>query len=359
MPVSARIPSATYRLQLNRDFTLRDAAGIVDYLDRLGVTDCYTSPVSQARSGSLHGYDVIDHGGSIPRSAVRMDFASSPPSCRQYAMGIVLDTVPNHMCIADSANQWWYDVLENGPSSPYASFFDIDWNPPKNDLANKILLPVLGDQYGRVLENAEIPIAYRNGAFESRYYDRVFPVAPRSWTSCSNLSWRAWRRAGRSDPEVLELESIVTALDHLPQRTETDAAKVRERQREKEMVKERLAALMETNTAVRSAVEASMAELNGIKGRPRSFDRLETLLADQAYRLSFWHVAADEINYRRFFDVNELAAIRIEDREVFDATHEMILRPGRTRRSQWIAHRPRRRPAAIRANTCAACSAMC
>ena len=240
-------------------------------------------------------------------------------------MGIVVDTVPNHMCITDAANKWWFDMLENGPSSPYASFFDIDWQPPKADLANKVLLPVLGDQFGRVLENGEITIAYRNGAFEQVTTTTSFRWLRAAGSSCSNLSCRAWRRAGRSSRESLELASIVTALNHLPLRTETVAAKVRERQREKEIVKERLAALMETNTAVRSAVEASIADLNGSKGKPHSFDRLETLLDDQAYRLSFWHVAADEINYRRFFDVNDLAAIRVENPEVFRATHELIL----------------------------------
>ena len=326
MPVSARIPSATYRLQLNRDFTLRDAAGIVDYLDRLGVTDCYTSPVSQARSGSRHGYDVTDHRRLNPEIGGADGFREFAAKLRQYAMGVVVDTVPNHMCITDAANQWWFDVLENGPSSPFASFFDIDWLPPKADLANKVLLPVLADQFGRVLENGELKIAYRNGAFELSYYDRVFPVAPRSWIKLFEpVLARLEHELGDSSREFLELASIVTALNHLPLRTETDAAKVRERQREKEMVKERLAALMETNTAVRSAVEASIADLNGSTGKPHSFDRLEALLDDQAYRLSFWHVAADEINYRRFFDVNDLAAIRVEDPEVFRATHELIL----------------------------------
>jgi len=326
LSVSARIPSATYRLQLNRDFTLRDAAGIVDYLNRLGVTDCYTSPVSQARSGSRHGYDVTDHRRLNPEIGGADGFREFAARLRQYAMGVVVDTVPNHMCITDAANQWWFDVLENGPSSPFASFFDIDWLPPKADLANKVLLPVLADQFGRVLESGELTIAYRNGALELSYYDRVFPVAPRSWIKLFEpVLARLEHELGYSSREYLELASIVTALNHLPLRTETDAAKVRERQREKEMVKERLAALMETNTAVRTAVEASIADLNGSTGKPHSFDRLEALLDDQAYRLSFWHVAADEINYRRFFDVNDLAAIRVEDPEVFRATHELIL----------------------------------
>jgi (1->4)-alpha-D-glucan 1-alpha-D-glucosylmutase len=324
--VSARIPSATYRLQLTGDFTLVDAAAIVEYLHRLGISDCYTSPLAQARASSQHGYDVIDHRRFNPEIGGADGFHGFARRAQQLGMGIIVDIVPNHMCIADSSNQWWRDVLENGPSSPYASFFDIDWQPPKADLANKVLLPVLGDQYGRVLENKEISVAYKNGALEAAYHDHVFPLAPRSWTAILEPALeRLEHELGQSNREVLELASIVTALKYLPMRAETDAARVRERQREKEISKKRLAALMDANAAMRSAVEASVADLNGIKGEPHSFDRLEKLLDDQAFRLSFWRVAADEINYRRFFDVNDLAAIRAEQLDVFKATHELIL----------------------------------
>ncbi|MGH7915092.1 MAG: malto-oligosyltrehalose synthase [Candidatus Binataceae bacterium] len=325
--MSAHIPSATYRLQLNSEFTLGDATGIVEYLYRLGISDCYTSPLTQARPGSRHCYDVTDHGRLNPEIGGVDGFREFARRVQRYGMGIIVDIVPNHMCIADPANQWWSDVLENGPSSPYASFFDIDWQPPKADLANKVLLPVLADQFGRVLENGELSIACRNGAFAVAYLGHVFPLAPRTWTTVLETALaRLENELGESSRESLEMASIVTALNHLPLRTETDAARVRERQREKEIVKERLAALMETNAAVRLAVETSIADLNGIKGEPHSFDRLETLLHDQAYRLSFWHVAADEINYRRFFDVNDLAAIRVEHPDVFSATHALILR---------------------------------
>ena len=326
MSISARIPSATYRLQLNSEFTLIDATAIVDYLNRLGISDCYTSPIAQARKGSPHCYDVTDHRSLNREIGGEGGFREFARNVQHYGMGIIVDTVPNHMCVADASNQWWFDVLENGPGSPYASFFDIDWQPPKADLANKVLLPVLGDQFGRVLENGEISIAHKNGAFEAAYYDHIFPVAPRTWTAILEPALaRLENELGASSREFLELASIVTALSHLPLRTETEAAKVRERQREKEIIKVRLAALMDTNAAVRSAVEASLAGLNGTKGEPHSFDRLEKLLGDQAYRLSFWHVAADEINYRRFFDVNDLAAIRVEHPDVFRATHELIV----------------------------------
>jgi (1->4)-alpha-D-glucan 1-alpha-D-glucosylmutase len=327
--MSSRIPSGTYRLQLHREFNLKDAMGLVGYLHDLGISDCYLSPITEARPGSIHGYDVIDHGVLNPELGSEDDFEKFAQMLRTRGMGIVQDIVPNHMSIGDPANQWWDDVLENGPSSPYAEFFDIDWNPPKNDLTNKVLLPVLGEQYGKVLENKEIQIAYDNGSgtFRARYFDHSFPLAPRSLQWILKPALRAlFQKLGESDPDVLELESILNAVEHLPERTESDLKKVRERRREIPVIRRRISDLYEKSADVRDAIEDSQENLNGVKGEPRSFDRLENLLADQAYRLSFWKVASDEINYRRFFDINELAAIRMENRAVFDATHEMVLK---------------------------------
>jgi (1->4)-alpha-D-glucan 1-alpha-D-glucosylmutase len=324
--VNVRIPSATYRVQLNRGFTLLDAAAAVEYLHRLGISDCYSSPITTARAGSTHGYDVTDHRNVNPELGGVDALHALCGELQRRGMGLIVDTVPNHMCISDNSNEWWIDVLENGPSSPYASFFDIDWHPPKADLENKVLLPVLGDQFGHVLENGELVLSTTNGAFEVAYYDHSFPIAPRTWTAILGPALKLVEaEIGESSHDTLELASIITALNHLPLRTETDSAKIRERQREKEIARERLAALMETSEAVRTAVGASLAEFNGVRGNPPSFDRLEKLLDDQAYRLSFWRVASDEINYRRFFDINELAAIRVEEPEVFKATHELIL----------------------------------
>lgn len=326
-PVSTRIPVSTYRLQFNSGFTFEQAAGLVDYLHELGISDCYASPLALARPGSIHGYDVTDHSIFNPEIGGEPQFLIFAQRLKSRGMGILLDTVPNHMCIADPSNRWWFDILENGPSSPFAGFFDIDWNPPKADLANKVLLPVLGDQYGRVLENQEISVSYQEGAFAAHYFDLVLPLAPRTWIHILEPAHEDLvKRLGESHPDVLELESIVTALGHLPLRTETDPARVRERQREKEIIKGRLSTLVDGSGEVNAALGASLKEINGIKGDPRSFDRLEKLLAEQAYRLSFWHVAADEINYRRFFDVNDLAAIRVEDPAVFAPVHELTFR---------------------------------
>jgi (1->4)-alpha-D-glucan 1-alpha-D-glucosylmutase len=325
--MSSRIPSGTYRLQLHRGFTFKDASALVEYLHQLGVSDYYLSPITQARPGSVHGYDVVNHRAINPELGTEDDFRQLANSLQERDMGIVADIVPNHMAIADPANQWWQDVLENGPSSLYAEFFDIDWNPPKNDLTNKVLLPVLGDQYGRVLENQEIKIVYENGKFFARYYNNSFPLAPRSLQWILKPALREMiQKLGDSHPDVLELESILNSVEHLPARTENDHKKVRERRREIPVIGRRLAELYEKSAATREAIENSLHDINGVKGDPHSFDRLENLLADQAYRLSFWKVAGDEINYRRFFDINELAAIRMEDRGVFAATHEMILK---------------------------------
>jgi (1->4)-alpha-D-glucan 1-alpha-D-glucosylmutase len=331
--MTPRIPICTYRLQFNKDFNFRDATALVDYLEALGVSHLYASPLLTARPGSPHGYDVVDHGRLNPELGTESDLDALAGALAARGMGLLLDVVPNHMCIASPANHWWSDVLENGRSSPYAPFFDIDWHPPKSELDEKILLPVLGRQYGRVLEGSEIRIGYSAGAFQAHYGEAVFPIGPRTILPLLEPIVTDLRRTHPDDhPDVLEMESIVTATKNLPTRWETDPEKIRERQREKEIVKRRLDALVSASAAVRDALERSLGAINGEPGKPRSFDQLEALLAEQAYRLSYWGVAAEEINYRRFFDINDLAAIRIEEPKVLDAVHEKafaLLREGK------------------------------
>jgi (1->4)-alpha-D-glucan 1-alpha-D-glucosylmutase len=325
--MSARIPTSTYRLQFNGLFTFEQAAELVAYLAELGVSDCYSSPVLTARPGSLHGYDVVDHTRLNPELGTEEQFGRFARALRGREMGLLMDVVPNHMCIAGSLNRWWLDVLENGPGSPFARFFDIDWHPPNPHLTNKVLLPILGDQYGRVLENQEIKLSYRGGSFFANYYETALPIAPRSSTRILDLALRDIKtRLEESHADVLELESIITELGHLPLHTETDPVKVRERRREKEVAGKRLSNLVKARPEVRHAVHQALIEINGTRGEAQSFDQLEQLLGLQAYRLSFWRVAADEINYRRFFDINELAAVRVEERPVFTAVHEIIFR---------------------------------
>jgi (1->4)-alpha-D-glucan 1-alpha-D-glucosylmutase len=325
--VRARVPASTYRLQFNAAFTFEQAAALVAYLDELGVSDCYSSPVLKARAGSVHGYDIVDHTRLNPEVGTEEEFARFAHEVRRHGMGLVMDVVPNHMCIGGSDNRWWLDLLENGPGSSYARFFDVDWNPPNPALKNKVLLPILGDQYGRVLENQEIKIVYRGGAFFATYYETTLPVAARTSTLLLELALARLKQSlGDYHTDVLEMESIITALRHLPPRTELDAARVRERRREKEVSKRRLATLVKQSKDARKAVHEALIEINGTRGEPASFDHLERLLDEQAYRLSYWRVASDEINYRRFFDINELAAVRVEERPVFTAVHEVLFR---------------------------------
>ena len=325
--MQARIPVSTYRLQFNRDFTFEQARSLVEYFRELGVTDYYSSPVLKARPGSPHGYDVVDHARVNPEVGTEEQLAEMCRHLRERGMGVLVDVVPNHMCIASAENAWWQDVLENGPSSPYARYFDIDWNPPNPALKNRVLLPILGDQFGRVLERQELRVAYRDGAFQVHYWETQLPVAARTSTLVLRLALEGARASlGDPHPHTLELESIITALEHLPPRTETDPARLRERRREKEVARRRLSAVVKESDEVRAALHDALARLNGAEGRPESFDLLEGLISDQAYRLSFWRVAADEINYRRFFDINELAAVRIEERPVFTAVHDLVLR---------------------------------
>ncbi len=319
-------PAATYRLQFNRCFTFEQATGLIEYLEELGITDLYASPFLMARPGSMHGYDITDHSRFNPEIGDQDSFLRMSSELQRRGMGLMVDVVPNHMCISHPSNRWWWDVLENGPSSSFARFFDIEWHPPKPELDNKVLLPVLGDQYGRVLENQEIRVLYSEGELKIAFYETPLPLAPRTWTMI--LEPAAAKLRSKLDPaheHVAELESIVTALSHLAPNTETDEARIRERQREKEIVKKRLSILTGASPEAAQAIQETLVEINGERGNPRSFDRLERLLDSEAYRLSFWRVAMDEINYRRFFDINDLAAIRVEDPEVFALVHALIL----------------------------------
>ena len=327
IPVGARVPVSTYRLQFNRDWTFAQARALVDYLDALGVTDVYSSPVLKARPGSVHGYDVIDHARLNPEVGTEDEFTGFATELRRRGMGLVMDVVPNHMCVASPENRWWQDLLENGSSSPYARFFDVEWNPPNPKLQNRVLLPVLGDHYGHVLENQEIRVGYRAGSFHASYYETQLPIAPRTSSIILSLALDELRaHLGDSHSDVLELESVITALKNLPSRTETEPARVRERRRETEVAKRRVARLVRESNEARKAVHDALARVNGVKRDPASFDLLEELLDSQAYRLSYWRVAAEEINYRRFFDINELAAVRVEERPVFTSVHEITFR---------------------------------
>jgi (1->4)-alpha-D-glucan 1-alpha-D-glucosylmutase len=321
--VPSRTPLSTYRLQFNSRFTFHDARAIAEYLRRLGIEDCYASSYLAAVPGSPHGYDVADPTRLNPDLGSEQDYGEWIEALHANGMGHLLDLVPNHMGIATSANPWWQDVLENGPSSRFARVFDIEWHPVKAELADKLLIPILGDQYGEVLENQELQLAFERGAFVIRYYDNVLPIAPDTYRLILEPKLEEWLAANAGEDSD-ELQSILTAAEHLPSRSSRDAANAALRAREKEVVKRRLAALEERSAPVRELIASSVRTLNGIRGQARSFDGLDALLNAQSYRLAHWRVASEEINYRRFFDVNQLAAVRMEDPEVFEEVHRFV-----------------------------------
>ena len=319
--------TATYRLQLGPTLGFERVAALSSYLRDLGVSDVYLSPCFKCGPGSAHGYDVTDHNAFNPEVGSFATFDRMTAALAEHELGLILDFVPNHMGISGDSNPWWMDVLENGPASPRAAFFDIDWKPAKTDLHDKVLLPVLSDQYGRVLEAGDLQLELSEGAFFVRFAAGRLPICPDSYPQILAHELEPFAaRVGDDQSPLQELRSILTALAHLPGRTETDAARVEERLREKEIIKRRLATLVKESTGIHEFVDEAVRTFNGAKGDPRSFDLLDRLLSEQTYRLADWRVAGDEVNYRRFFDVNHLAALRMERREVFAASHELVLR---------------------------------
>lgn len=319
-------PTATYRLQFEPNkWTFRATAGIAPYLEQLGISHLYASPCQKNRVGSTHGYAIVDYTQLNPELGDASDYRAMVDALHGHGMGQILDTVSNHMSASPAENLWWHDVLENGPASPHAPYFDIDWRPIKEELRNRILLPILGDQYGQVLESGELKLEYREGAFFLRYYQSLLPLEPRSYRTILTRGLDAWKETQPADCEdVRELESIITALEHLPEHTDTEPGRSAERQREKEVIKGRLRTLTERATAVAEFIARNVLELSGTPEDLHSFDGLDKLLDAQVYRLSHWKAAADEINYRRFFDVNELAAVCMEAPEVFAESHRLV-----------------------------------
>ena len=307
--------TSTYRLQLHADFGFKDAASIVEYLDALGVTHAYASPYLAAQKGSTHGYDLVDPKRLNPELGSEDDYRAWTDALAARNMGHIVDFVPNHMAAAP-ANGWWRDVLENGQASIFADYFDIEWRSPKEGLRGKVLLPILGAQYGEVLERGELVLVREVGAFAIRYWERSLPVDP---ATIGPLLERTAAKLdlAEDDPRRQDLESIATGLGRLIPAT----PKIRAR--EKEVLRRRLAVLAR-DPMIAKAIDEEVARMNGTAGDPRSFDDLDALLVEQNYRLAYWRVASDEINYRRFFEVNDLAAIRMEDPRVFGDMHEKL-----------------------------------
>jgi (1->4)-alpha-D-glucan 1-alpha-D-glucosylmutase len=325
----SRIPLATYRLQLNREFTFNQATEIVPYLAALGISHAYVSPFLKARPGSMHGYDIVDHNSLNPEIGSAADLDRLVDTLHEHGMGLVLDIVPNHMGVMGSDNAWWLDVLENGESSMYANFFDIDWQPLKEELQGKVLVPVLHDQYGVVLESGDLKLVFHpeRGEFDITYHEHRFPVDPQEYPRIlQHCGTGKIEIVGDPDRETIEFQSLMSGFRNLPGRHEISSERIAERNRDKEIYKKRLAELCARSSETAGCILRAVELINGEPGNASSFDDLHELIKAQAFRLADWRVASDDINYRRFFDTNDLAGIRMENENVFEATHRLILR---------------------------------
>ena len=304
----AVVPRATYRLQFHKDFTFNDAIAAVPYLKVLGISHVYASPILAARAGSMHGYDITDHNTINPELGGDARFEALSAELRRHDIGLILDFVPNHMGVGE-ANRWWRDVQQNGRCSRFAHYFDINWDPLKPELRNRVLLPILGKPYGECLEAGELKLDLRDGRFVIAYYEHTFPVTLNSVPLIF---------ANHQLPP-----DLARRLAELPSHISTQPSDIERRQQLSPAIETDLRAWLLTPAGNAAATDA-MRHINGTPGDPANFDRLHTLLEAQPYRLAYWRVSGEEINYRRFFDVNELVGLRQEFPDVFAATHKLL-----------------------------------
>jgi (1->4)-alpha-D-glucan 1-alpha-D-glucosylmutase len=296
---------------LHRGFTFDDAAALADYLVELGVSHAYLSPILEAVSGSVHGYDVIDPTVVDGDRGGEEGFARLVERAHEVGLGLVVDVVPNHLAVNPS-NQWWWDLLENGPLSRWAHVFDVDWMAaPGEETDARVLLPVLGDHYGRVLERGEIRLAREGGSFVFCYFEHRFPVSPRS------LGAPLARAARSCGSETLAF--VADALSALPAAERVSPEAAARRDRDKRQLQRLLLELLDRDPEVQAAVDREIDALH------HDFDRLDELHQRQNYRLSHWRLAGTQLNYRRFFDINSLVGIRVELLQVFDERHARLI----------------------------------
>lgn len=322
-----RLPTATYRWQFHGGFRFPDATVLVPYLAELGISHCYASPYLKAHPGSRHGYDISDYNAVNPEIGSDKERQRFVRALRAHGLGQVIDIVPNHMTVNDPNNRWWWDVLEYGETSRYAHYFDIDWDTPEREYQGKVVIPVLGDQYGRVLESGEITLAHdaAPAALVVEYYEHRLPISPWSYPTVLDRLAKAYASMAGSVAEVraeiLDLSRVLTDLKFVHARGVDPEA----REAAVEAARQRYRDLFLRHSDLEPALAAVLGFFNGERGEgPERFDALHDLLEEQAYRLAFWRVSGCEINYRRFFDINDLAALRMENSEVFAATHALI-----------------------------------
>ncbi|HYF21284.1 MAG TPA: 4-alpha-glucanotransferase, partial [Ramlibacter sp.] len=324
---TAAIPVATYRVQFHAGNRFAEVAEAVPYLHALGISHLYSSPYLKARPGSTHGYDIVDHSALNPEIGTEDEFERMCRALRRHGMGQMLDLVPNHMGVLEADNAWWLEVLEHGEASAHAQTFDIEWQPSAPELRGRVLLPVLGDHYGNVLESGELQLHFspEAGEFNLRYWDHRFPVDPGTYPQIfAVLPAPPAHGDAEGDSHTL-VESVLDAFGRLPARDAKDDDQRRARVRDAGIYKRSLARLVARHAWIGHWIDSCVQRLNGQAGEPASFDALDLLIGAQAYRLAYWRVASDDVNYRRFFDVNTLAALRMERPEVFEATHRKIL----------------------------------
>ncbi len=325
---SPATPLATYRLQFHKGFTFDDATAIVPYLAELGVSHLYASPYLKARPESTHGYDITDHNEINPEIGTAESFATLCATLAAHGMGQILDFVPNHVGIFGADNRWFLDVLTWGEDSPVAEFFDIDWRPAKPELHGKLLVPLLGDSYGTILSNGELKLALDAGenGFSVWYYENRLPLAPPTYGRILRPAIDRLRQTGALDPaHDGQLALLAAGFDELRRPARTRPARVA-RFALAERMRTDLAVLLQSDPALRAEIDAVIDEVNGTPGNAASFRRLHQLLELQHYRLAYWRVAAEEINYRRFFQINDLAGVRVELPHVFETIHRLVFR---------------------------------
>ena len=310
MPPS--IPIATYRLQLTADFGFSEAAALVPYLKALGVSHLYASPFLKARAGSTHGYDVVDHNSLNPELGGEEAFQRLCDALNRADIGLILDFVPNHMGVHYADNPWWLDVLEWGPKSPYAASFDIDWQTLPGRPRGGVLIPILGSSYSEALEGGEIALRYDagEGSFSAWYYEHRLPIGPSRYGEV--LQRVVADAAAMEEPAGRKLLDLARQYrgPHNPPRSQASAFKAE------------LAAI----AGGKEVIERGSRAYDPNSGGPGAVLALHHLLERQHYRLAYWRLAGSEINYRRFFDINSLAGLRVEDAGTFAAMHDLVRR---------------------------------
>lgn len=317
-----RIPGATYRLQFNGGFGFKTARGIVPYLEDLGISDIYASPIFCAKKGSLHGYDIVDPNQLNPELGTVSDFEALVGELRKRGMGWLQDVVSNHMAF-DYENSMLMDVLENGRSSEFFRFFDVQWEHPYESIKGKLLAPFLGKFYGESLENGELRLNYDESGLTVNYYDKALPLKVESYLHFFGHRPDTLKGAlGEEHPDFIKFSGILYVLKTLG----SGEVETGQRYDQVRFIKGTLWELYVGNEVIREFVDENIRIFNGTEGDPESFNPLENLLSDQLFRLAFWKVATEEINYRRFFNINELICLKVEEPDVFERAHSLLFK---------------------------------